>query len=195
MMMPLVVILAGGEGSRMGGGKPLRMLGGETLIARARRRAEGWSDGVRIALRDPAQAGPFGADALLDDPDVWGPLAGLKSALAAARSESRARVLTLPCDMPFLPADLLERLSGTIGDKGAALASSDGQLHPVCGLWSVRVLDLMPAYLGGGRRSLKGLAEQAGFVAVEWPEASFINLNTPEELASAERRVASEIEH
>ena len=192
---PLVVVLAGGEGSRMGGDKPLRRLGGATLIERALRFAKGWSDDVRVAVRSADQLPEMGVPVLLDDPEVWGPLAGLTSALEAARAVGRSHVLTLPCDAPFLPDNLLERLTEEIGARGAALAASDGQLHPVCGLWSVGVLDATAAYRAAGRRSLKGLAEMVGYVAVEWPATAFANLNTPEELAAAERRLASEVEH
>ena len=194
-MDPMIVILAGGEGSRMGGGKPLRRIAGETLIGRVARIARGWSEDVRVAVRDPAQVGELGLPLLLDDGEIWGPLAGLASGLAAARAEGRTHVLTLPCDMPLLPADLLDRLSDAIRGAEAALAASGGHLHPVCGLWSVGVLDRLPDYRAAGRRSLKGLAQIAGAAVVEWPEAAFANVNTPEELADAERRLASEVEH
>lgn len=194
-MQITIVILAGGEGSRMGGGKPLRRFAGETLIERALRTAAGWSDDVRVAVRDPVQVGSLHVPLLLDDPELWGPLAGLASALAAAREAGRSHVLTIPCDMPLVPADLLERFVGAIGGREAALAASGGQLHPVCGLWSVRVLERLPAYRAAGRRSLKGLAETVGAAVVEWPDEAFANVNTPEELAEAERRLASEVEH
>ena len=194
-MDPMIVILAGGEGSRMGGGKPLRMLGGETLVQRALMRARGWSSDVRIALRSADQAPGLDAPALMDDPEVWGPLAGLASAFAAAREAGRSHMLTLPCDMPFLPDDLVERMRQEIGETRAALAVSDGQLHPVCALWSVEAGEKVEAYREAGRRSLKGLAETVGFVAVEWPAGTFSNVNTPGELADAERRLASEIQH
>jgi molybdopterin-guanine dinucleotide biosynthesis protein A len=192
---PLIVILAGGEGTRMGGGKPLRLLGGKPLIERALCMAHGWSDEVRVALRAEAQAPDVRGPVLLDDPQIWGPLAGLASGLAAARQAGRRHVLTLPCDMPFLPFDLLERLAGAIGEQGAAMAASGGYLHPVCALWRTDVQDVIAAYQAAGRRSLKGLAEMVGFVAVEWPDDAFANVNTPGELRAAERRLASKVEH
>lgn len=193
-MRMMVVILAGGEGRRMGGGKPLRELGGETLVARALRKAQCWSDDVRLALRDPTQGGDPGLPILLDDPDIWGPLAGLASGLRAAGEGGFTHLLTLPCDMPFLPDDMAERLAAAAG-SGVALASSAGQLHPVCGLWPASALAAIPGYVASGRRSLKGLAEVVGMTAVEWPEADFANVNDPQELEAAERRLASEVEH
>ncbi|URD59800.1 NTP transferase domain-containing protein [Sphingomonas sp. KRR8] len=192
-MAPLIVVLAGGEGRRMGGEKPLRLLGGETLVDRALRRARHWSDEVRLALRTPEQVPNPGVPILLDDPDVWGPLAGLANALREARRTGRTHVLTLPCDVPFLPDDLLSRLQAAIGDEAVAMAESDGQLHPVCALWSVGVLDRLASYRAAGRRSLKGLAQDAGMVLVDWPEEAFVNVNTPADLAEAERRLRSEV--
>jgi molybdenum cofactor guanylyltransferase len=74
------------------------------------------------------------------------------------------------------------------------VASSGGHLHPVCGLWRVSALDAVPAYLASGRRSLRGFAEAAGFTAVDWPIEPldpFFNINTPEDLAAAERLLAN----
>lgn len=187
------MILAGGEGSRMGGGKPLRPLGGDTLIARSIRLARGWSTDIRLALREANQVGPTPLPVLLDDPGIWGPLAGLTSALRAARLAGKTHVLTLPCDMPFLPADMARRLADAAGE-GMSLASSGGQLHPVCGLWPVSVLDRISGYVRSGRRSLKGLAEMIGMTTVDWPEDYFVNVNDPGELEAAERRLASEVE-
>lgn len=194
-MRLMIVILAGGESRRMGGGKPLRVLGGETLIARALRRARGWSDDVYLALRLSEQVPASGVRVLLDDPEVGGPLAGLASAARAAEANGCSHLLTLPCDMPFLPNDLVVRLSGNIGDAGVAVAASDGQPHPVCALWAAGALREIGAYQREGRRSLKGLAERVGMVAVDWGEGAFANVNTPEELAEAERRLASEVEN
>lgn len=193
-MRVMIVILAGGESRRMGGGKPLRMLGGETLVARALRRARGWSGNVRLALRSPDQVPEPGLPVLLDDPEIGGPLAGLASAARAAEAEGCSHLLTLPCDNPFLPVDLLERLAASIGDAGVAVAASGGDLHPVCAYWSADALRQIPRYRSEGRRSLKGLAERVGMVAVAWPEGAFANVNTPEELAEAERRLESEVE-
>lgn len=193
-MKPLVVILAGGEGSRMGGGKPLRMLRGDTLIARALRLARCWSDDVRVAVRAADQVPKLEAPLLLDDPEVWGPLAGLASALSAARESGRTHVLTIPCDMPFLPADLFDRLHAEMGASAVAMAMSGDDLCPVCALWSVEVLDPLKSYRAAGRRSLKGLAETVGCAYVPWPEDAFVNVNTPEDLAAAERRLASEVQ-
>lgn len=187
-----VVILAGGEGRRIGGGKPQRSFAGERLIDRALRRAKGWSDRVTVAVRDPAQVEPIEARLIHDDPQLPGPLGGLASALVYAEQEGRDLLLTIPIDMPFLPDDLPARLLGSIGDHRAAIASSSGQLHPVCALWRTAVRADIAAYAAEGRRSLRGLAATVGFVAADWPaepDDPFFNVNFAEDLCAAERRL------
>lgn len=180
-----VLILAGGEARRMGGGKPLRALGHQTLLQWSINRAKDWSDQVAIAARSADQIGETGLPVIIDPDDIAGPLAGLAS---AARMPA-ARVLTIPCDMPFLPDELPDRLAGALGDRGAALAASGGRVHPVCGLWRTAMLGQLPAFLATGRRSLMGFAEWIGFATVEWSGDAFFNVNSPAELAAAEARL------
>jgi molybdopterin-guanine dinucleotide biosynthesis protein A len=96
--------------------------------------------------------------------------------------------------MPFLPADLFDKLREAIGDAASALASSGGHVHPVCGLWRTSSLDCIGAYVASGRRSLKGFAETIGRAEVEWPAAlndPFFNINSADDLAEAERRITA----
>ena len=173
-----IVILAGGEGRRIGGGKPQRRLGGLTLLDRALRRARDWSDEVLVAARE-------GGD-IRDDPAVAGPLGGLAAALALGGD-----VLTIPCDMPFLPDDLPARLAS---DAAATVAASGGRLHPVCALWKGEAAEGLPAYLATGRRSLTGFAEAVGCRVVDWPAAPvdpFFNINDDADLRRAEALLRS----
>lgn len=194
-MRLLVVVLAGGEGQRMGGGKPQCLLGGLTLMERAWGLASGWSDDVRVGLRSEDQASDLERPVLLDDPEIEGPLSALAAARAAAGRDDRTHILTIPCDMPFLPDDLVQRLASAMGERGVAVAAMQGQLVPVCALWTLCALEQLPAYVAGGRRSLKGLAQSVGVAAVDVPAEWLVNINTPEELAAAERRLQSEIQH
>ncbi len=181
-----IVILAGGEGRRIGGSKPLRRIGGKSLIDIAADRARSWSDRIAVSARSADQVPGARHPVLLDPAGLEGPLAGLAAALKTAGD----RVLTIPCDMPFLPDDLPERLEAALGDREAALAASEGQVHAVCGLWRTRVLPRLYEYASTGRRSMIGLAEVVGFVAVEWPDSLLFNVNDPAGLAEAERRMA-----
>lgn len=185
-MRPAVLILAGGESRRMGGGKPLRLLGGRTLVERALERARDWSDEVAVAVRSAGQIDDPRVPLLIDPPGLEGPLGGLASALRL----KRPTVLTIPCDMPFLPGDLPERLAAALPGHEAALAASGGHVHPVCGLWRTDALERVRRYAVSGRRSLIGFAEKIGYAAVDWPGDPFFNINSPEDLAEAEARLA-----
>ena len=173
----------------MGGGKPLRLLGGKRLIDHAEALASQWSRIVAVAARSAAQVGHTRFPQITDDDSIEGPLAGLAASLRLAREEACDAVMTIAADMPFLPPELAGRLSREIGSHHAAIASSGSYLHPVCGLWRVATLEQLPDYLHSGRRSLKGFAEAVGFARVEWPLGSpdpFMNINSAEDLAKAE---------
>ena len=189
-----VVILAGGEGSRIGGDKPLRRLGGERLIDQAMRHGRRWSPLVAVAARNPAQVKSAGVPVIIDEHDVAGPLGGLIAALTFGERSGCDFVLSIPADMPFLPPDLLERLRSGIGECGCAIAASDGQLHPICGLWRTAALDRVGIYLAGESRSLRGFAAMIGFRETDWPVEPadpFFNINTAEDLAEASRRAGN----
>lgn len=183
-----VVILAGGQGRRIGGAKPLQLLGGERLIDRALGQARQWSDLVAISVRNAAQVGDVNVEVLIDEPAVDGPFGGLVTALKFAHAARRDLLLTIPADTPFLPVDLSERLTLAMGDCEAALASSGGRLHPICGAWRTSALGKVDEYLASGRRSLKGFAELIGFTAADWPTEPidpFFNVNTRDDLRRA----------
>ena len=187
-----VVILAGGEGSRIGGAKPLRMLGGTSLLEHAIALARQWTVCPVLSLRGEGQVTASGIDAIEDDGAIAGPLAGLVAAMRHAEKRGAPTVLTIPVDMPFVPGDLLRRLEDEIGAGNAAIAASGGELHPVCGLWRVAALRRVPDYLDSGRRSLRGFAAHVGHVAVEWPAVPhdpFFNINDAADLAAAEQRL------
>jgi molybdenum cofactor guanylyltransferase len=185
------VIMAGGMGRRMGGEKPSRMLGGQSLIERSIGKARQYTLHIAIAAnRDTAGLLPGGYPILFDEMDGAGPISGLRSALAYAKTLGVEYALILPCDTPFLPADLAHRLYEAIGggDAGAVLAHCDGRIHPACGLWRASALDHLPAYLAKGRASLHGFADAVGYTKADWPVHPidpFFNINTAEDLAAA----------
>lgn len=192
-MNRLCVVLAGGEGRRMGGAKPLRRLAGVRLIDHALQIARGYAEASVVTVRDPAQVGSVDDAALiLDAPDIPGPLGGLASALRLARAQGADRVLAIPCDAPRLPPDLYERLEMALDTDAralAAVASSGGRPHPVCALWSVEAAPRLRPFVASGRTSLKGFAAEIGYTLAEWSIAGgdpFTNANTPEDLATLE---------
>lgn len=192
--MIAATVLAGGEGRRIGGDKPLRTLGGMRLIDRALIEARQWSSTVAVCVRHPDQVPSVAEPIIRDDPAVEGPLGGLVSALRFAAEHGCELLLTLPADMPLLPQDLAARLSASLtADTAAAVASSGGHLHPVCALWRTAARKRIESYIATGKRSLRGFAECVGFVGVDWPVEPFdpfFNINTIEDLATAKRLLA-----
>lgn len=192
------VILAGGQASRMGGGdKGLRLLGGRTLLARVVERIRPQVGPLLLnAGGDPARFAalelPVADDAV---PGRLGPLAGVLTGLEWAGAQEAEWLLSVPCDVPFLPVDLLTRLDEARAEAGAevevAWARSGGREHPVCALWSVALAPrLRLALEGEGVRSVGGfLARCRGAVADfgDGPDDPFLNLNRPEDLGRAER--------
>lgn len=182
------VILAGGLSRRMGGGdKPLRPLGGRPMLAHVIARLAPQCAGLAInANGDPARFAAFGLPVWPDSvPGHPGPLAGV---LAALEASPLPWVVTATGDAPFLPPDLVARLHGA----GAALAcaASGGHLHPPVALWPRSLAGELRTAILEGERRVGAFAARHGVAAVSWDGDPFLNVNTPEELAAAERLLA-----
>ncbi len=176
----------------MGGGdKGLRLLAGQPVLAHVLARLAPQCGPLALnANGAPGRFAAFGLEVIADPlPGHPGPLAGILAALLWARAMGAARVVTVPCDTPFLPPDLVERLAQA---PGAAVAASGGRLHPTVGLWPVAGADALAAQLARGERKLRIWAEamQARVVAFDTSPDPFANLNTPEDMARAEARLA-----
>lgn len=182
------VVLAGGLSRRMGGGdKPLRNLGGRPMLAHVLERLAPQCAGLAInANGDPARFAAFGLPVWADTvPGNPGPLAGI---LAALESSPLPWVVTVTGDTPFLPADLVERLHGA--RAGLACAASAGRVHPPVALWPRRLAGELRAAIEAGERRVGVWAAAHDVATVEWEGDPFLNVNTPEELAAAERLLA-----
>ncbi|MBX7458403.1 molybdenum cofactor guanylyltransferase [Qipengyuania sp. 1NDH17] len=188
----LVAVLAGGEGRRIGGSKPQRLLAGETLLERALATVRYWDKKPVVVTRYDLP--DTGCETIRDRSGIEGPLAGLAAAFDHARETEAACLLLLACDMPFLPGDVPERLAWMVdGGANCAMARSGGRDIPVCSMWSVAALGrALPQYLEGEDRSLFGLANMLNYVTVQWDAGEgdpFFNINTPEDLAEAGERL------
>ncbi|MEZ5778326.1 MAG: molybdenum cofactor guanylyltransferase MobA [Paracoccaceae bacterium] len=192
------VILAGGRATRMGGGdKGLRTVGGKRLIDHVIARLAPQCGPLAInANGDPARFAEFALPVLPDSlPDHPGPLAGVLSGLDWAAESGARAIVTVAADTPFFPADLVKRLCDAAGPSGLALAASpddDGKLwqHPTFGLWPVALRhDLRAALEGGLRKIVRWTEPHAAGTAVfaSDPFDPFFNINTPEDIALAER--------
>lgn len=190
-----VVVLAGGRGTRIGGEKPKLQLGGISLLDHALAKARHYSTMVAVSIGSHSEEIEYDAVVLRDSTDIAGPIAGLGAALQFAARVGAVYVMIIPCDTPFLPTDLLQRLVAGIGSASAALPRHAGQIHPACSLWRVGVATKsLLHYHSAGRRSLWGFAETLGYAAVDLPATApdpFLNINTPETLAEAEHLLAT----
>jgi molybdenum cofactor guanylyltransferase len=192
------VLLAGGLARRMGGGdKPMRTIGGLTILERVIARLEPQCDGLILnANGDPARFAAFGLPVIADGvADFPGPLAGILAGLdwAATRRPEVSHILSAAADCPFLPRDLVARLDHARREQNAelAVAASDGQTHPVIGLWSVKLREeLRHALVKEDVRKIDRWTARYPLATVTWPTTPldpFFNANTVEDIAEAER--------
>ena len=184
------VILAGGLGRRMGGvDKGLRELRGKPMVQWILERFSGQVDEVLInANQHVEEYSSFGCPVVCDQiAGFAGPLAGLHAALSAT---SLPLLATVPCDSPFLPADLVARLRGALLQRAAdlAVARTLTQSHPVFCLCRRTVLPHLTAFLTGGGRKFDQWYDTLATVEVSFDDQieAFSNINTPEELARFE---------
>ncbi len=195
------VILAGGLARRMGGGdKGLRTLGGEPILSRIIDRTRGQVGPLALnANGDPARFAEYDLPVLPDVVDGFaGPLAGVLTGLEwAAREAPQCEwVATFPSDAPFLPMDLVERLSRAIDAEGAdmACAQSGGRDHPVIGLWPVSLAaDLRRAMVDEDIKKVDRWTGRFRLAVAAFetePFDPFFNANRPEDLDEAARILA-----
>lgn len=182
------LILAGGQGRRMGGAdKGLVDYRGRPLAAWTLERLRPQVGAVLIsANRNQDIYGAWGAEVIGDRlPDYPGPLAGVHAALQHMHTPW---LVTCPCDSPFLPLDLVSRLARALEGEGVpmAVAHSSGKSQPAFMLVHRRVLMDLDAYLAAGERRFTAWQGRLGAKAVNFEDrpTAFANFNTPEDLIS-----------
>jgi molybdenum cofactor guanylyltransferase len=189
------LILAGGLGRRMGGvDKGLQLLRAEPMVAHVLKRLAPQVERVMINANQNADAyaavgAPF--DALVV-PDIVGgfagPLAGLHAGLHATET---ALIATVPCDSPFLPTDLVQRLRAALEAQHAkiAVARTFDQPHPVFALVDTGVRDNLAEFLRSGGRKIDAWYAALPLVEVRFDDEAeaFENINTRAELDAFER--------
>jgi molybdopterin-guanine dinucleotide biosynthesis protein A len=193
------VILAGGLSRRMGTNKSLVRLGGRTLLEHIVERLSPQA-GAMALNGDRDWHEPSGLRRVPDTfSEKLGPLAGILAAMrdTASHHPAATHVLTVPTDAPLLPADLMARLAAAVtSTRSIAVASSDGNLHPVVGLWPLALADNLEAWIvTDEKRRVRHFLQRHQAIEVDFPVVEtpvgrfdpFLNLNTPEELAAAEK--------
>jgi len=195
------VILAGGLARRMGGGdKSLLTLGDKPLLDRVIERAGSQVDTLVLnANGDPARFSEYGLPVAADVvPDFAGPLAGILTGMHWVRDNAPECewLVSFASDTPFFPQDFVARMLKHAEDENAPLACavSDGQNHPVFGLWSVSLLDdLHKAVVDEDMRKILRWTDRYKCSQVDFSTAPFdpfFNINRPEDLQAAEALLA-----
>jgi molybdenum cofactor guanylyltransferase len=180
------VILAGGQGLRMGGAdKALLPFAGSTLLAHGIARFQPQVEHLAISANgDATRFAAFGLP-VLPDTNSLGPLSGVLAALDWARDAEF--VASIAVDTPFIPGDLVPRLllAGI-----PAMAHSGGRDHPTAALWPRTLRDPLRAFLASGVTTrVRDFLDQHGAARAIFPaDGAFDNINTPADLATAEAR-------
>jgi molybdopterin-guanine dinucleotide biosynthesis protein A len=181
------LVLAGGQGRRMGGvDKGLQPLHGKPMVAAVIARLAPQVDEILInANQNAADYERFGYRVVPDAIGGFaGPLAGLHAGLGAAQHEL---VVSAPCDSPFLPLDLVWRLQKHLGANELAVARTGTQPHPVFALVRKSVRKNLEEFLTGGGRKIDAWYATLKVVEVAFDDEAdaFRNINTREELDRA----------
>jgi molybdenum cofactor guanylyltransferase len=193
------LILAGGQATRLGGAakgavqlksRPLAEYVAEILGRSA--------DVLAInTIAEHAKAyAEMGFPLVLDDPAFLGrgPLGGLLAGLEWAEAAGAERLLTAPCDAPFLPPEIGETLLTALGDDcDAAIAATSEGRHNLCAAWRTGLAGQLRGYLMDptAKLAVKSFLATLRVAHAIFPhETAFLNINTLEDLRDAEAHLA-----
>ncbi|MEK7321898.1 MAG: molybdenum cofactor guanylyltransferase MobA [Pseudomonadota bacterium] len=183
------LILAGGRGRRMNGDdKGLLTFQGRPLIAHVIETLAPQVGPLLIsANRHLARYANWGRPVIADRyEDFRGPLAGIASGLAQVATPY---LMVAPCDTPFLPAHLVERLAAALETEpaDAAVAFGAGRMQALCVLLSRELEADLSMYLADSDRSATGWLRRHRHLLVDFSDEprAFVNINTPRDLAAA----------
>jgi molybdopterin-guanine dinucleotide biosynthesis protein A len=195
-METLGVLLAGGRGTRLGGGAPKAMIeiGGRTLLGHALAALVPVCDEVVIAVPEDMPLPPVHHRRVTDSGE--GPLGALVVALDGADWE---RAVVLGVDFPLIRGATLRGLATRLGTSDACVPKPRGTAQPLAAVYAPSARPLLAAAWRDGERSL---LRALGRLDVRWVHdaeleslpggsGSFLNLNTPGDAAEAERRLAA----
>lgn len=191
------LILAGGEGRRMGGAdKALLPLAGRPLLSHVADRFEPQVERLALSANgDPLRFAAFGFPVLTDEQGArLGPMAGLLAGLDWLATTGGTHLATVSVDTPFLPCDLVPKLlMAGEATGGLAITESQGRAHPTCGLWPLGLRAPLRAALSAGERRIGQWAASHGAAHAVFAGTDldpFFNLNQPDDLARAEAWLA-----
>lgn len=177
-------ILAGGKASRMQGkDKGLQLLNGKPLWQHVAQRLSAQTDQLVISANRSLETYAASGLAVYQDihDDFPGPLAGMLSVMKQSDSEW---YLFCPCDTPFIPDTLAQRLCQNMREAPAAWVHDGERDHPAIVLIHRRIIPGLESYLAQGERRVMVFLRQCGGHGVDFSDAksAFINVNTLEDL-------------
>ncbi len=195
----LGVILAGGRSKRMGRQKPFVPLAGKPLVQHGIERLKPQVSDLIINVNEDADRyAAFGLPLIKDSVDGHkGPLVGVLDALLWVESapDTYDAVVTLPCDVPFIPANYVEQLAvAGENDTHTSFAQCPSGKHFLCAYWPKGVLPKVKSYIEQGKAKVETFHSVVGGVAVDFGEMEFdhfFNINTPEDVVEAEQMMIS----
>jgi molybdenum cofactor guanylyltransferase len=187
-----VVIQAGGGSRRMGKDKGLVLLAGRPMVHHVIDRVRPLGSEVWITTNRPDAYAFLGVPMASDAQPGQGALAGLRTALQAARGDT---VLVVACDMPFLQPALLQHLLDRAGEADIVIPRRNGEYEPLHAVYQRRCLLAVEAALARGDSRMISFFPDVRLLSIEPSELnrfdpdglSFFNVNTPDDLAEAER--------
>ena len=190
-----LAILAGGNSQRFGQDKALVLLEGQPLLGHVLERTAGLAAETFLVTNRPEAYARFGQRMVGDLSPGSGVLGGLYTALHYA---AQPWVLALACDMPLVNRALLEYMFTLTGEGEVVVPSLEGQPEPLHALWSKACLEPARAALARGDRRMVSFFSEMRVRAVSRAEVetfdpehlSFLNVNTPAQLAEVVRRLA-----
>jgi molybdopterin-guanine dinucleotide biosynthesis protein A len=178
----------------MGTDKGLVALAGKPLVQHIVDRLDGLADEVLITTNKPDAYAAFGVLTAPDADPGAGALAGLLTALDAARGEV---VLVVACDMPFVSRRLAEHMLRLAIDAEAVVPKDGEEFEPLFAVYRRACIEPIRRALDAGQRRVISFFPDVRLRVVDVDEArsiepddeSFFNVNTPADLAEAERRL------
>jgi molybdopterin-guanine dinucleotide biosynthesis protein A len=181
-------VLAGGQGSRLGNGsKPAAQLAGRPLISYPLAALREVCDRVAVVCKRGTELPELESAERWDEPDEpRHPLTGIVHALEQAAGEP---VLVCAADMPFVTADACRSLLAAPNKALAVVAAADGVLQPTFGVYAAEALDTLAT--AEPDASLTSTVERLNPTRVAFPMRLVQSVNTPEDLAEAERVLAA----
>lgn len=182
-----IVVLAGGQSSRMGENKSLLPMSGKTMIEHILAQLQPWTDDLFIGANNPDTYSFTGLPVIKDRTPGCGPLMGIASCLEAARHE---RMLVVACDIPEIPPSFIQRLVRESTEVDVVMPlDAEGRAEPLLAVYSKKALPAMHAMLERGARRVVSIVSRQALaefgLSVKYVDLGnapwYRNVNTKEE--------------